>query len=365
MQRDDSLENISDFRDFTLGFTQAKTSFDFIDVGYGKERADSKIKGTSWKFFPLCKLARVRASNMEVAEITRWNLQNANCKRIFLGISHDAGYAPFLDDIMQDDRTRDLLYIIEGFPTVRELRNTNVNIINLTKTVFRGDKLVDKSRSTLAMAPLPAPIAPPPTRSTAVSTPASSNGSISPASPMVSYASAMVSPGPPPQLSLPLAPKPKPVRQKSAPSWSPGPRGLDDPISASQQALENIKNRRDNNKLCNNHYLRGPCAKGGACCFVHNYKPNADEIRAIALLSRLNPCTSGQDCDVDDCIYGHHVSFCMRCTTSSLTDNRASVQVSRMAFAAIHTANFPWILIHPEQGLRIKTSVIIKKVHLE
>jgi hypothetical protein len=32
-------------KDFALGFTQAKASFDFIDVGYGKERADSKIKG--------------------------------------------------------------------------------------------------------------------------------------------------------------------------------------------------------------------------------------------------------------------------------------------------------------------------------
>ena len=46
MKRDGSLENPDDLRDFTLGFTQGKASFDFIDVGYGKERADSKIKGT-------------------------------------------------------------------------------------------------------------------------------------------------------------------------------------------------------------------------------------------------------------------------------------------------------------------------------
>lgn len=43
--RDGSLENTEDFREFTLGFTQGKASFDFIDVGHGKERADSKIKG--------------------------------------------------------------------------------------------------------------------------------------------------------------------------------------------------------------------------------------------------------------------------------------------------------------------------------
>lgn len=45
MKRDGSLDNMEDLRDFTLGFTQGKASFDFIDVGYGKERADSKIKG--------------------------------------------------------------------------------------------------------------------------------------------------------------------------------------------------------------------------------------------------------------------------------------------------------------------------------
>jgi hypothetical protein len=45
MQRDGSLDNGEDLRDFTLGFTQGKASFDFIDVGHGKERADSKIKG--------------------------------------------------------------------------------------------------------------------------------------------------------------------------------------------------------------------------------------------------------------------------------------------------------------------------------
>ena len=40
-----SISSESLFKQFTLGFTQAKASFDFIDVGHGKERADSKIRG--------------------------------------------------------------------------------------------------------------------------------------------------------------------------------------------------------------------------------------------------------------------------------------------------------------------------------
>ena len=45
MRRDGSLDNEGDLKDFSLGFTQGKATFDFVDVGHGKERADNKIKG--------------------------------------------------------------------------------------------------------------------------------------------------------------------------------------------------------------------------------------------------------------------------------------------------------------------------------
>jgi hypothetical protein len=41
------VDDSEDLRNFSLGFTQGKASFDFVDVGHGKERADSKIKGVS------------------------------------------------------------------------------------------------------------------------------------------------------------------------------------------------------------------------------------------------------------------------------------------------------------------------------
>ncbi|KAF8861559.1 hypothetical protein BDZ45DRAFT_774866 [Acephala macrosclerotiorum] len=51
MRRDGSLENPDDLKDFTLGFTQGKSSFDFIDIGYGKEMAGSKIKAHAHALF--------------------------------------------------------------------------------------------------------------------------------------------------------------------------------------------------------------------------------------------------------------------------------------------------------------------------
>lgn len=254
--------------------------------------------------------------------MTKWHLRNNNCRQVVLGCSHDSGYAPFLHNLLRDDLTKQRITILEGFPTHRLLVETGVNIISFPK-LFRSDKLLDKpmtngfqqrpiSNGVPGLQPLPAPVSAP------VSSPPVVAASVPPPSstpvpPPSSYARAIKSASPPPQMTLPLQPKPKasaPAAQVSKPAaWNPGPRGIDPPILVSESAMNNIKKRKDSNKLCNNHYLRGPCAKGDSCCFEHKYKPSPDEINAIAFLARLNPCTNGQECDVQDCIYGHHVSF--------------------------------------------------------
>lgn len=228
---------------------------------------------------------------------------------------------------MQDDATRQRITVLEGVPTVRELVATGVNVLNLSDAVFRSEKLVDKpgailrqkpvdkpstkSTTPVMLEPLPPPVASPRTASAAAAPrPASTPG-------VPSYARAIKSASPPPQMTLPIPLQPKTASaprqvaqaKPQPPPWNPGHRGLDPPIKVSQAALDNIKKRKDSNKLCNNHYLRGPCSKGDECCFEHKYKPSPEEVVAIAFLARLNPCTSGQDCEVENCIYGHHVSF--------------------------------------------------------
>lgn len=186
--------------------------------------------------------------------------------------------------------------------------------MNLNGELFRSDKLVlenyrrQSDATPLTITP-PATVAgmsplPPPSATPVAHT---SNGAGPPPS---SYATAIKAATPPPQVTLPFQPKPKTpaARREKVPAWTPGLRGLDPPLEVNQTALDNIKKRKENNKLCNNHYLRGPCAKGDLCCFEHRYRPNEAEKVAIAFLARLNPCTNGQDCEVDDCIYGHHVS---------------------------------------------------------
>ncbi|EQL00345.1 C-x8-C-x5-C-x3-H type zinc finger protein [Ophiocordyceps sinensis CO18] len=229
--REVRLDVLADVRDFAAGFSQARASVDFIDVGHDKDAASSKLKGVSTETVG-CMLAQ------PVADLTRWHLRNYNCRHVLLGISHDAAYAPFLEEMLADDNTRQCIAVIEGAPTAKELVATGVHVLDIGKDLFRTEPYMQV----------------------------------------------------PPQ----------------QPDWNPGPRGLDEPITVSVQALEYIKKRKDKEKLCNNHFLRGPCTKGDACHFYHNYKPSADEINAISVLARQNPCTNGQDCVQEDCIYGHH-----------------------------------------------------------
>ncbi|KAF5006107.1 hypothetical protein FDECE_7479 [Fusarium decemcellulare] len=270
--RDGSLDDPSLFKEFTLGFTQAKASFDFLDVGYGKERADSKIRG----------------------------------------IGHDAGYAPFLDEVLEDETSKKCVSLIKSIPLVRELESLKMNVIEFD-SIFRTTKLTDKSpieKQTVQKPDVgthqPSPTVILPTQ--AVLTPATSNASMSP--PAASWAKVTKSATPPPQLTMPLPPKQNSTSARNKtppqPAWSPGARGLDPSVTVGLQAMESIKRRAGNDKLCNNHFLRGPCTRIDSCPFVHNYKPTQEELRALAMLSRQNPCTRGQECDVDDCIYGHH-----------------------------------------------------------
>ncbi|KHO01941.1 CCCH zinc finger DNA binding protein [Metarhizium album ARSEF 1941] len=321
--------DLSDLKDFALGFTQEKATFDFIDVGHGKDCVSSKIKSMPRPFWikdnlgGLSEKERGRSPLLtdpgQPADNIHFHLANYNCRHILLGISHDASFAPFLSEIAQDEFSLRRMSIIEGIPTVPELVATNMPSIDLGKDLFRSDKCPDRNASAW---PLGSWAAGPRTASPAgsigwASTPGRSSLSYAnAASSSSSSSSSNSNNSPPPRISLPMTPRPMPSRATKAqqyqqippqqPDWNPGHRGLDEPITVSVSAMESIKKRRESDKLCNNHFLRGPCTKGDSCFFVHDYKPSSEEINAIAVLARQNPCTNGQDCESDECIYGHH-----------------------------------------------------------
>ncbi len=58
-------------------------------------------------------------------------------------------------------------------------------------------------------------------------------------------------------------------------------------------------------KICNVHFLRGPCMYGKSCTHVHDYKPTVQELQMLRLVARMAPCREQSACEDPKCIYGH------------------------------------------------------------
>ncbi|PHH87904.1 hypothetical protein CDD83_8246 [Cordyceps sp. RAO-2017] len=289
LRTDERPHSYADLRDFAAGFAQGQALFEFVDVGPGKDAARFKLQETA-----------------------RWHLRNQNCQHALLGITHTPGYLAFLNEMLGDDEVRPRLSIMQSTPMAEELVATGAQLADLGGGLFRVDKPPGRKSGAAASR-----------RSSSDSGaegPEASTTSANTASPSsMSYANAILTEKmapPPPQVATPAPARSHMAATRSRTQyqqfsaqqldWNPGPRGLDEPITVSLQAMETIRKRKDHDKLCNNHFLRGPCTRRDVCLFVHNYKPNEDEIKAIAVLARYNPCSSGQDCMQEDCIYGHN-----------------------------------------------------------
>ena len=96
------------------------------------------------------------------------------------------------------------------------------------------------------------------------------------------------------------------LAEKIKSDWSPGPRGLDPPAIYNAAAVESVKKRRGPDKFCNVYAITGACQKD-SCEYNHKLKITPDEKKALIYLMRQSPCTYGQDCTMDGCIYGHNV----------------------------------------------------------
>ena len=297
-----------------------------------------------------------------VIEMTRWHLKNYNCKQILLGIAHDSGYAPFLDEILRDDATKQRVTVIEGVPVVQDLLSTGVEVLDLEEDLFRRDKLeervtrypnsrqVNRSTESAISTSKGAPVAvqsisrletPPPDHNV-------------PKSPLVSYAnpsgSSLAAAEPPPKITMPL------TRVMSGPSvaknggrisqeasWVAGLRRVDKKYNVANEILESIRKRKEYNKLCNHYFLQNKCPKGIGCPFVHDYSTTKEELNAIRVVARVNPCTFGQDCEDMQCFYGHHVSFFIKIhyRHSSLPWMFSSANVSRYSVRVLHRVGAP------------------------
>nr|KMM68359.1 CCCH zinc finger protein [Coccidioides posadasii RMSCC 3488] len=269
--------------DFVRGFNGSRLLFDFVDVGSGKDRADDKI-----------------------AEYLKLNLYNCHCHQIFLGCSHDNGYARILEDLLADRELVGRISLIEGVPFERELVSIKSSY-RVTKfdSLFRDSKIPNHGSSletwTNAVRTLPTashsrPISPHPSNNGRARVSSSSNGAPSPQTWAATIAAAASTPMTDLTPSKPGTPSLQVVERNKY-----GQR-VDrlDFKTIPKDELKHIKKL----KLCNQYFLLGECPNL-SCHHTHDYKLTKNERVILQAVARMTPCHFGTDCDDPGCIYGH------------------------------------------------------------
>ncbi|KAI1387468.1 uncharacterized protein F4822DRAFT_406585 [Hypoxylon trugodes] len=337
------LSQVTDFDDqmrlFAERFTNSRADFDFVNVGKGKENADSKIRRMLNHYY-----------------------RNIQCKKIFLaGCCHDNGYLHDLRDYTgaADDR----LVLLETTPAEPAFRSLGFPLLRFDD-VFRSEPLTNETKhsfSTMSFGPHspvetpvatgPGPIARPtqPIQkpSTVVSptaqeprqsfTPRPTSTPVS-----VSTSSSVPPPATPeqPNAAPPRGPNvissgnggtsisyataggvtdfqnvtvkaPKPKKLPKIIYYNSDSYRIDSPTQhpprtpaqASYQAkFQSIKP----SVFCNDFYLKGRCKWGISCDKTHDAELTGPELAIHRYKARTSLCPAGPYCSDYDCYLSHH-----------------------------------------------------------
>ncbi|PSK60255.1 hypothetical protein B9Z65_1153 [Elsinoe australis] len=283
--------------------------FQFIDVGFGKERADYKLR-----------------------EWFRLFVNNVQCKHIVLGgICHDNGYLPMLDPYLHDPAQHVRISFLATLPPQPAYRSMLFKPIRV-EGVFRSDHLPNRPI-------LPAPIG----SSNGVSLPhrAASNNHEKVDSVVLERADSRTNG----LNGVPIAspsPTPTPAPENgNAASWArvsktvdntkefqvagkkPTPvkyilynkdnERLDPPLPTVDKASQDKLFRRvkEQGKVCNNYHLTGKCP--GKCGFQHGEKLQGAELTALRFRARTRACGQKSACEDYDCTMGHMCPYGNQC----------------------------------------------------
>ncbi|GBF64457.1 hypothetical protein TMEN_7173 [Trichophyton mentagrophytes] len=299
------IDKPSVFEDFVRGFNGGRLLFDFVDVGSGKDRADDKLAG------------KLSSFSHYHHEILKLNLYNCHCQQIFLGCSHDNGYARLLEDNLADIELTRRITLLEGFPFERELASL-IGSYRVTKfeTLFRESKITPLSNHIWETAvttsnsysssnighPNPRAVSRTPSNSngTAATTSAASATSGSSSTTPATWASTIaasasttfkdLTPSKPSTPSPPVIERNKYGQRVDRIDFKAAPK----------DELNRVKKL----KLCNLFFLLGDCPNPN-CYHTHDYKLGKQERMVLQVVARMTPCHFGTECDDATCIYGH------------------------------------------------------------
>ncbi|KAK9793567.1 hypothetical protein SCARD494_06151 [Seiridium cardinale] len=331
------IDRDEDMKFFAEQFTNSRTEVDFVNVGRGKENADSKIRKMLSHYH-----------------------KNLQCKKMFVACCHDNGYLHDLREysdkndlyrkiVLVETTTAEPLFQTLGFPIIR------------FDSVFRSRPLDNETKHGSAM-PI-RPIQPPepsslplvPARQPSITqaqidaitraaapaspTPASSESQPSPApvkadieavsrtpsivnsgngGMSISYATAGGQGGELQNISLKAAKTKKPIKTilynyDGCRIDPPTKHPANTPAQGTYQTkLEKVSP----NAFCNDQYLVGICRRR-ECDRVHNMDLTPQEVSIHRYKARTSVCPRGPECDDYDCYLSHHCLKDPRCARGS------------------------------------------------
>jgi hypothetical protein len=128
--------------------------------------------------------------------------------------------------------------------------------------------------------------------------------------------------------------------------WSSEGRRIDPvPAKYNKDEVDRVKKL----KLCNVHYLRGPCpydtslknrkvnknTSDGKCTHRHDYKGKPAELETLALVARMAPCQNGTECADAPCIYGHVCPAPRQANMSKLKGGKWAIDEGKLCIFGI------------------------------
>ncbi|KAH8434157.1 uncharacterized protein LDX57_011795 [Aspergillus melleus] len=312
------IEQEAHMRLFAELFTNSRAEFDFVNVGHGKENADSKMRKMLTHYY-----------------------NNFQCKKIFFAGCHDNGYLHELREHEGDFEAKERIILLETTPAQPSFKSLDFTMTRFD-SVFRTEPLraepgrnlsptVLKPVTALASPPVEQPptvSAPVPNKSSPVtarpllspdqeSIASSGNGGYSiqyPASTSSTYASAGGANGHQNVSIAPAKTKPPKVIDYNFDGLRIDPPSKY-PSNPSDQASYREKVERIKPKaFCNGLYLVGRCERKPNCPMEHSVKLTPGEVAVHRYKARTTMCSHGPECDNYNCYLSHHCPHGLSCS---------------------------------------------------
>ncbi|UNI13867.1 hypothetical protein JDV02_000564 [Purpureocillium takamizusanense] len=297
-----------DMYNFAENLTNSRAEFDFVNVGHGKENADSKLR-----------------------RMLNYYHKDIRCKKIFFVACHDGGYTHALRPYIGDRDNR--IVLVETTPAEQNIRNLGLPIIRFDN-VFRDTPLNNETKPSMLQ---PQQQQPPPPQRKAASPPAPVFDAV-----LTNALTPSTTPTPPPSVKhLPEATIVSSgnggvsIKHKGSYASAGGANGHQNLAVRSTKArpLRTIDLNRENIRIdppvklpsgslaqdtyrkklqeakmgafCNAHYLMGHCGST-SCAREHETRLTAEELSVHRYKARTSPCHHGPKCMNFDCVLSHH-----------------------------------------------------------